>query len=181
MSPDELLLRRLAREIEAELANIEWLRSEMRDAPIRGHLEGFRRGESVPPGKRGYNFARHLLFWKHCGLNIDNSVRMLDRSPQKSLAGYIARPPFRASARRWLFLSFDEGLGNDDWCGQLCCPVGNHMRKPLREREGVRYPVGRAVSHRWHRSGPGGQFEAGYPQTGLSGSTRGCIKATAPG
>jgi hypothetical protein len=33
MSPDELLLRRLAREIEAELANIERLRFELRDAP----------------------------------------------------------------------------------------------------------------------------------------------------
>ncbi|MFW5782898.1 MAG: transposase [Spirochaetota bacterium] len=39
------------------------------------------------------DFAGNLLSWKHSGFRIDNSVRILDKSAQESLAEYIARPP----------------------------------------------------------------------------------------
>jgi hypothetical protein len=47
------------------------------------------------------NFARNLLSWKHSGFSIDNSVRILDQSSQKSLAEYIARPPISLKKIRY--------------------------------------------------------------------------------
>ena len=37
-------------------------------------------------------FARNMLSWRHSGFSIDNSVRILDRGVQRSLAEYISRP-----------------------------------------------------------------------------------------
>ncbi|MCG8479254.1 MAG: transposase [Spirochaetales bacterium] len=47
------------------------------------------------------DFARNLLSWKHSGFSIDNSVRILDRSSRKNLAGYIARPPISLKKIRY--------------------------------------------------------------------------------
>jgi len=47
------------------------------------------------------NFARNLLSWKHSGFSIDNSVRILDKSSQESLAEYIARPPISLGKIRY--------------------------------------------------------------------------------
>jgi zona occludens toxin (predicted ATPase) len=46
------------------------------------------------------DFARNLLSWKHSGFSIDNSVRIIDKSSQESLAEYIARPPMTSSSVR---------------------------------------------------------------------------------
>ena len=37
-------------------------------------------------------FARNMLSWQHSGFSVDNSVRILDRGVQRSLAEYISRP-----------------------------------------------------------------------------------------
>ena len=37
-------------------------------------------------------FARNMLSWRHSGFSVDNSVRILDRGVQRSLAEYISRP-----------------------------------------------------------------------------------------
>ncbi|MFP4705613.1 MAG: transposase [Spirochaetaceae bacterium] len=47
------------------------------------------------------DFARNLLSWKHSGFSIDNSVRILDKSSQESLAEYIARPPISLKKTRY--------------------------------------------------------------------------------
>ena len=47
------------------------------------------------------DFARNLLSWKHSGFSIDDSVRILDKSSQESLAEYIARPPISLKKIRY--------------------------------------------------------------------------------
>ena len=37
-------------------------------------------------------FARNMLSWRHSGFSINNSVRILDRGVQRSLAEYVSRP-----------------------------------------------------------------------------------------
>ena len=43
-------------------------------------------------------FARNMLSWRHSGFSIDNSVRILDRGVQRSLAEYVSRPAISAQA-----------------------------------------------------------------------------------
>ena len=43
-------------------------------------------------------FARNMLSWRHSGFSVDNSVRILDRGVQRSLAEYISRPAISAQA-----------------------------------------------------------------------------------
>ena len=44
-------------------------------------------------------FARNMLSWRHSGFSVDNSVRILDRGVQRSLAEYISRPAISAQGR----------------------------------------------------------------------------------
>ena len=43
-------------------------------------------------------FARNMLSWRHSGFSIDNSVRILDRGVQRSLAEYVSRSAISAQA-----------------------------------------------------------------------------------
>ena len=43
-------------------------------------------------------FARNMLSWRHSGFSVDNSVRILDRGVQRSLAEYVSRPAISAQA-----------------------------------------------------------------------------------
>lgn len=45
----------------------------------------------VEKGLINEEFAQNLLSWKHSGISIDHTVRILDKLTQESLAEYIAR------------------------------------------------------------------------------------------
>ena len=46
-------------------------------------------------------FARNMLSWRHSGFSIDNSVRILDRGVQRSLADYVSRPAISLNKIRY--------------------------------------------------------------------------------
>ena len=53
-----------------------------------------RRLVALPVAQKLLNrrLARNMLSWRHSGFSIDNSVRILDRGVQRSLAEYVSRP-----------------------------------------------------------------------------------------